>query len=272
MDGFGLDSENSLFINSFQIPYLANESVQDIFPDLKIDLSLRYRDAKSDFEEKQKQTIFGIDQWCSEYENKIAELGGIGFFLGGIGPDGHIAFNVRGSDHNSTTRILETNFETQAASASDLGGIEISRNRLVITIGLSTIIKNPKVTAIIFAAGRSKAKIIKDSLEKRKDIKFPATVLRNSTGSRFYLTKGAAYLLDDINDYSKDWSSEKTNRALIKLCKNLNKFGSRLTQKDIMNNQITSSIPDINEDTPTLFINQMKQKICLLYTSDAADE
>jgi len=261
MDGFGIDSENSLFINSFQIPYLANESVQDIFPALKIDLSLRYRDAKSDFEEKQKQTIFGIDQWCSEYENKIAELGGIGFFLGGIGPDGHIAFNVRGSDHNSTTRILETNFETQAASASDLGGIEISRNRLVITIGLSTIIKNPKVTAIIFAAGRSKAKIIKDSLEKRKDIKFPATVLRNSTGSRFYLTKGAAYLLDDINDYSKDWSSEKTNRALIKLCKNLNKFGSRLTQKDIMNNQITSSIPDINEDTPTLFINQMKQKI-----------
>ena len=57
MDGFELDSENSLFINSFQIPYLANESVQDIFPDLKIDLSLRYRDAKSDFEEKQKQTI-----------------------------------------------------------------------------------------------------------------------------------------------------------------------------------------------------------------------
>ena len=219
MEGFGLDAGNSLFINSFQIPHLANESIQDIFPDFRIDLSLRYRDAKSDFEEKQKQTIFAIDQWCSEYENKITDLGGIGFFLGGIGPDGHIAFNVRGSDHNSTTRILETNFETQAASASDLGGIEISRNRLVITIGLSTIIKNPKVTAIIFAAGRSKAKIIKDSLEKRKDIKFPATALRNSTGSRFYLTKGAAYLLDDINDYSKDWSSEKTNRALIKLCK-----------------------------------------------------
>ena len=92
-------------------------------------------------------------------------MGGIWFFLGGIGPDGHIAFNVRGSDHNSTTRILETNFETQAASAVDLGGIEISRNRLAITIGLSTITSNPEVTAIIFAAGEAKAEILKDSLE-----------------------------------------------------------------------------------------------------------
>ena len=56
-----------------------------------------------------------IDKRCAEYENKIRSLGGIGFFLGGIGPDGHIAFNVRGSDHNSTTRLTSTNFETQAS-------------------------------------------------------------------------------------------------------------------------------------------------------------
>ncbi|MDP6877580.1 MAG: glucosamine-6-phosphate isomerase, partial [Candidatus Marinimicrobia bacterium] len=232
-----------------------------IFPNYKIDLSLRYRDTNSDIEEKQKQTIFSIDQWCSEYENKIADLGGVGFFLGGIGPDGHIAFNVRGSDHNSTTRILETNFETQAISASDLGGIEISRNRLVITIGLSTITKNPNVIAIIFATGRSKAKIVKDSLQKIKDINFPATALIDSIGSRFYLTKGAAYLLDEININEKDWNTEETNRALVKLCKSLNKFGSRLTKNDITNNQITSSIPNINDNTSTLFLDQMKKKI-----------
>lgn len=74
-----------------------------------------------------------------EYEEKIRTLGGIGFFLGGIGPDGHIGFNVRGSDHYSTTRLTEVNYETQAASSSDLGGIEVSKNRLVITIGLNTI-------------------------------------------------------------------------------------------------------------------------------------
>jgi glucosamine-6-phosphate deaminase len=261
IEGFGLNPKNSLLINSYKIPDLKDVAIENIFPNYKIDLSLRYRDTNSDIEEKQKQTIFAIDQWCSEYENKISDLGGIGFFLGGIGPDGHIAFNVRGSDHNSTTRILETNFETQATSASDLGGIEISRNRLVITIGLSTITKNPDVIAIIFAAGRSKAKIVKDSLQKRKDVNFPATSLSDSIGSRFYLTKGAAYMLDEKNISNKDWNSEATNRALIKLCKNLNKFGSRLTQKDIMGDTLTSSIPNINENTSTLFINHMKKKI-----------
>lgn len=34
---------------------------------------------------------------CEEYENKIRAVGGIDLFLGGIGADGHVAFNeVRG--------------------------------------------------------------------------------------------------------------------------------------------------------------------------------
>jgi glucosamine-6-phosphate deaminase len=80
-------------------------------------------------EKLQQESLFRIDNWCTGYEKKIRALGGIGFFLGGIGPDGHIAFNTRGSDHNSATRLTATNFETQAASAGDLGGIEVSRTR-----------------------------------------------------------------------------------------------------------------------------------------------
>ena len=99
----------------------------DIFHNNEVDLDLRNRDPRNQLERTQKEIIFMVDQWCSDYENKIRELGGIGFFLGGIGPDGHIAFNVRGSDHNSTTRLTNTNFETQAAAAIDLGGIEVSR-------------------------------------------------------------------------------------------------------------------------------------------------
>lgn len=37
-----------------------------------------------------------VDQWCAAYEAKIRSLGGIGFFMGGIGPDGHVAFNCQG--------------------------------------------------------------------------------------------------------------------------------------------------------------------------------
>ena len=71
IEGFGLNPKNSLLINSFEIPNSIDESIENIFPNYKIDLSLRYRDTNSDIEEKQKQTIFAIDQWCSEYENKI---------------------------------------------------------------------------------------------------------------------------------------------------------------------------------------------------------
>ena len=61
-----------------------------------------------------------VDEFCTGYEQKIRKLGGIGFFLGGIGPNGHIGFNIQGSDHFSTTRLMETNYETQAAASTDL--------------------------------------------------------------------------------------------------------------------------------------------------------
>ena len=136
MRGFGLDPKSALLINSDEIPLAGGRHFQEVFPESRVDLSLRYREPKSNFERIQQESIFSIDDWCTDYEQKIRDKGGIGFFLGGIGPDGHIAFNTRGSDHHSTTRLTETNFETQAVAAADLGGIEISRNRLVITIGL----------------------------------------------------------------------------------------------------------------------------------------
>ena len=261
VNGFGLDPKNCLLINCAEIPRPSRYLQQDIFPNFIIDLSLRLREPKSDIEKRQKKTIFAVDQWCSEYENRIQELGGIGFFLGGIGPDGHIAFNVRGSDHNSTTRILETNFETQAASAADLGGIEISRNRLALTIGLSTITSNPDVTAIIFAAGEAKAGIVKDSLESNPDINYPATVLQRVSGSRFYLTKGAAVLLDDMQISPAAWTPVHTERAVVQLCKKLNKFGHHLTLDDLTNDPVTASIPNLNGTTLDTVLDSLKGKI-----------
>ena len=261
VDGFGLDSKNGLLINCAEIPRPSGYLLSDIFPNFITDLSLRHREPKSDIEKRQKKAIFSVDQWCSEYENRIQELGGIGFFLGGIGPDGHIAFNVRGSDHNSTTRILETNFETQAASAADLGGIEISRNRLALTIGLSTITSNPDVTAIIFAAGEAKARIVKDSLESNPDINYPATVLQRVSGSRFYLTKGAAVLLDDMQISPATWTPVHTERAVVQLCKKLNKFGHHLTLEDLTNDPVTATIPNLNGATLDTVLDSLKGKI-----------
>ena len=264
LDGFGIKKENALLINSAKIPLENGKQWEEIFPTGTIDLLLRNRDPKSELEKTQQNSIYLIDQWCSEFENKIRDLGGIGFFLGGIGPDGHIAFNVRGSDHNSTTRLLETNFETQAAAATDLGGIEISRNRLVITIGLGTITFKEDAVAIITAAGEAKAPIVKESIESKPDVKYPVYVLQKLDNSRFYLTFGAAKSLTDTqNAYwaSPNWNEEKKQRCLLQVAKNVNKFGPKVSLIDMLNDPICKTFPELNENAIPEIIQQLESKV-----------
>ena len=262
--GFGLDPERALLINSEEIPLAEGKHFTEIFTDNMIDLTLRHREPLTPFERLQQESIFRIDNWCMEYENKVREMGGIGFFLGGIGPDGHIGFNIRGSDHNSTTRLTATNFETQAAAAGDLGGIEISRNRLVITIGLGTITSNPDGVSIIFAAGESKAGVVRDALENKPDNIYPATVLQRQKNARFYLTEGAAVQLNDsIEKYYREgeWNFEKTERAIFDLCLKVNKYAHNLTLEDLKNDKYCLMIPDVSLKTVQEVIESTKKKI-----------
>ncbi|MBT3386112.1 MAG: glucosamine-6-phosphate isomerase [Prolixibacteraceae bacterium] len=264
IEGFGLNKNSSLLINSDKIKLAANKHFSEVFPDYKIDLTLRYREAKSHLEQLQQKSIFKIDNWCSDYESQIREKGGVGFYLGGIGPDGHVAFNTRGSDHFSTTRLTKTNFETQAITAADLGGIEVSKNRLVITIGLGTIGFNPDNKAIIYAAGEAIAGTIKKSLENEASVTYPASSFHRLKNSRFYLTDGAAVKLDDSVEcfYNcGEWSHQKTERAVIELCEKINKFGRKLELEDLKADKYCRRIPDLNENSVQTVIDSILAKI-----------
>ncbi len=269
--GFGLNPKLALLIDAAEIPLVGEAGFREIFPDFKVDLSLRYREAKSGLERRQQTSIHQIDEWCVHYEQKIRQMGGIGFFLGGIGPDGHIAFNTRGSDHFSTTRLTETNFETQAVAAGDLGGIEVSRNRLVITIGLKTITFRPDVAAIIIAAGEAKAGIVKLSLEEKASVLYPATVLHGLRNARFYITKSAAATLEDsVEDYylGSEWNHQKTERAIIDLCVRKNIYGHHLTLCDLKDDKWCAQIPNLSEDTVQSVIESIKQKLAKGLSND----
>ncbi len=191
IDGFGLDPGKALLIDSSAIGLRPNETLDDVWPDKHVDLTLRYRQSRTNLERRQKTLLEDVDQWCMEYEQHIRQLGGIGFFLGGIGPDGHIGFNIKGSDHSSTTRLCPTNYETQAAAAGDLGGIEMARRCLVITIGLRTITRNPDCTAIVIAAGQAKAALAAQAIQADDHINVPASCLQHLPNARFYITRGA---------------------------------------------------------------------------------
>ncbi len=264
MEEYGLDPDKACLINADEIPLAGSRKYREVFPQNKVDLSLRYRECESDLEKIQQESVFMIDNWCSEYEDRIREMGGIGFFLGGIGPDGHIAFNTRGSDHHSHTRLTSTNFETQAVAAADLGGIEISRYRLVITIGLETITYNPDAVAIIIAAGESKADVVKQSLESPETNLYPATALRKLSGSRFFLTRGAASKLEDsIRKYylKEDWAFEKTSRSVIDLCKKINKFGNRINIDDLREDPYCRRVPKLSEEIVDRVRQSVEEKI-----------
>ncbi|HOE24763.1 MAG TPA: hypothetical protein PLT71_04570 [Bacteroidales bacterium] len=264
IEGFDLDPAKALLINSEEIVLADGKHYSEVFPDNLIDLSLRNREAVGSLEKLQQESIFRIDNWCTGFEKKIRALGGIGFFLGGIGPDGHIAFNTRGSDRNSTTRLTATNFETQAASAGDLGGIEVSRTRLVITIGLGTITFNPDAVAIIFAAGDAKALVVRNALEHEPDNLYPATVLQRMKNARFYLTAGAAVQLhDSVEKYFREgeWTFEKTERAVFELCQKIDKYAHNLVLEDLKNDEYCSLIPGLSLNTVTEVIESTKRKI-----------
>ncbi|MFO7851798.1 MAG: glucosamine-6-phosphate isomerase [Bacteroidota bacterium] len=264
IDPLGLERSNCLTINSVAVPLPDDMHYREVFPDLSIDLSLRFREAKTKEEEIKQKAIFMIDNWCSQYEQEVRDKGGIGFFLGGLGPDGHIAFNTRGSDLYSTTRLTATNFETQAVAAGDLGGIEVSRKRLVITIGLETITYKPDAVAIIFAAGEAKAKIIKDALENEMNTLYPATALQRLENSVFYLTKGAASALEDRVDIffrQGEWTDEKTEKAVINLCHKLDKYSRNITLKDLQDDKYTSMIPGLDKETVDRVVDSVIAKI-----------
>ena len=262
--GFDLDPGRALLINADEIPLSRGKHFSEVFPDNRIDLTLRNREAVTPLEKLQQASLFSIDNWCTGYENRIREMGGIGFFLGGMGPDGHIAFNTRGSDHNSSTRLTATNFETQAASAGDLGGIEVSRTRLVITIGLGTITCNPDGVTIIFAAGEAKAPVVRNALENPPDNLYPATVLQRQKNARFYLTEGAAVLLNDcIEKYFKEgkWTFEKTEKAIFDLCQRIDKYAHKLEIDDLRNDRYCCLIPGLSMERVKEVIEATKKKI-----------
>jgi glucosamine-6-phosphate deaminase len=248
IDGFGLDPAKAMLIDGTKIGLDPGWSLDALWPDQVVDLSLRVRSGRTKLERKQKAALERIDQWCQDYEDRIRSLGGIGFFLGGIGPDGHIGFNVRGSDHHSTTRLTATNYETQAAAAGDLGGIEVSGNRLVITIGLATITYNPECVALIIAAGEAKAEIVRQAIESEKDVLYPATALQVLPNARFYITRGAAKRLTERRiralRRSKAVTDQDVERGIVDLAVKRRTRILELTEDDFRQDPIAAEILD----------------------------
>ncbi|KAJ3569605.1 hypothetical protein NP233_g4939 [Leucocoprinus birnbaumii] len=101
---------------------------------------------------------------CNAYEQRIKDHGGIELFLGGIGEDGHIAFNEPGSSLASRTRIKTLAYDTILANARFFNNDISAVPRMALTVGVATVLDSREVVVVV--TGLRKALALSKAIEE----------------------------------------------------------------------------------------------------------
>jgi glucosamine-6-phosphate deaminase len=105
-----------------------------------------------------------LDAECAAYEQRIRQAGGIELFVGGIGPDGHIAFNEPGSSLTSRTRVMALTHDTIVANSRFFDGDLNKVPRTALTVGVGTVTDAQEV--LIIVNGYNKARALRHAIEE----------------------------------------------------------------------------------------------------------
>jgi glucosamine-6-phosphate deaminase len=114
---------------------------------------------------------------CAGYEARIAAAGGIDLFLGGIGPDGHIAFNEPGSSLTSRTRVKTLAEDTIRANSRFFNNDLSLVPKQALTVGVGTVMDAREVCLIVL--GASKALALSKTIEGSVSQMWTASCLQN---------------------------------------------------------------------------------------------
>ena len=100
---------------------------------------------------------------CERFESKIKSYGGIELFMGGVGPDGHIAFNEPGSSLTSRTRQKTLTHDTVIANSRFFGGDLNAVPKTALTVGVGTVMDARSVMLLV--NGHNKARALHHGVE-----------------------------------------------------------------------------------------------------------
>ncbi|MBQ9467363.1 MAG: glucosamine-6-phosphate deaminase [Muribaculaceae bacterium] len=104
-----------------------------------------------------------LEAECAEYERRIERAGGIDLFMGGVGPDGHIAFNEPGSSLTSLTRQKTLTTDTIIANSRFFEGDVNKVPKTALTVGVGTVMAARSVMIIV--NGHAKARALQAAVE-----------------------------------------------------------------------------------------------------------
>jgi glucosamine-6-phosphate deaminase len=178
-----------------------------------------------------------IPAYCAKYEQKIEEAGGLDLQILGIGRTGHIGFNEPGSSITSRTRMIRLDQITIRDAASDFFHEEFVPKR-AITMGIGTIMGAKSV--ILMAWGEGKAPIVQKMIEGEITEKIPASFLQKHPNVQVILDEAASAHLTRINAPwlvgPVQWDDKTTRKAVVWLCRKLEKPILKLTDEDYNEN------------------------------------
>jgi glucosamine-6-phosphate deaminase len=144
-----------------------------------------------------------LEKECADYEAKIASYGGINLFLGGIGPDGHIAFNEPGSSLKSKTRVKTLTYDTIIANSRFFDNDVNKVPKTALTVGVDTVMQSQEV--IIIINGYNKARALQKVVEDGVNHMWTVSVLQLHKKGMIVCDEAATYELKvGTANYFKD--------------------------------------------------------------------
>lgn len=126
---------------------------------------------------------------CARVEQAIADLGGIGLLVLGLGPNGHLGFNEPGSDFESPTRVI-TLSAASIRSSAQYWGKEEDVPRQGITLGLKNL--SAARQTLLLVNGKQKAQIFNSTFQGPVTTGIPATILQQQQNLTVIVDKAAA--------------------------------------------------------------------------------
>lgn len=130
------------------------------------------------------------DSECARYEQAIADAGGLGLQLLGIGTNGHIGFNEPGPELAARTHRVTLKASTRRSNAALFGGSATQVPREALSMGMATILQARRI--VLMATGKSKARCIAAVVNGPLTTKLPASFLQLHRDVELMLDEAAA--------------------------------------------------------------------------------
>ena len=145
---------------------------------------------------------------CANYEKMIKSAGGFNLFIGGVGQDGHIAFNEPYSSLNSRTRAKVLTPSTLRANSRFFDNDISKVPPMVLTIGIETMMEADEV--LILASGTAKANAIKHAVQGCVTHVWPISILQHHPHGIIACDEEATKEIDaETVDYFKEIDKNK---------------------------------------------------------------